>query len=223
MLEARGYRNPVVVGHCSGAHLAFHSTVLDQRIAAQVLMNLQVFIWGENDTLETVIRARRRSGREILGDVWRAIRQPTTWHRLMRGEKRDRELARALLARAGRVARDKVAGIGNRLLGGSVAVSPVEGWFRAIDGRGTQTLLLYSAGDDGLTERDQHLGEGGRVLATMPTVRTQILESADHLLSPREAQERVASILSGFLASLSTRPAANRPQAVGAASGLAAE
>lgn len=219
MLEARGHRHPVVIGHCSGAHLAFHSTVLDKRIAAQVLMNLQVFIWGENDTLETVIRARRRSGREILADVWRAIRQPTTWHRLMRGEKRDRELARALLNRAGRVARDKVAKVGSRLFGAQAPASPVEGWFRAIDARGTRTLLLYSAGDDGLAERDQHLGAGGRALAAMPTVRTQILESADHLLSPRELQERVAAILSAFLAELPARP--SRP--VTATSRLAAE
>lgn len=226
MLEARGYANHVVVGHCSGAHLAFHSTVLDQRISAQVLMNLQVFIWGANDTLETVIRARRRTGREILADAWRAIRQPTTWHRLMRGDKRDRELARALLGRAARVARDKVARIGIRLFGANTPVSPVEGWFRAIDARGTHTLLLYSAGDDGLTERDQHLGEGGRVLAELRTVHTRILDSADHLLSPREVQERVAAILSTFLASLPARPAATpqgQPQTVTATPRLAAE
>jgi hypothetical protein len=226
MLEARGYRNHVVVGHCSGAHLAFHSTVLDQRTAAQVLMNLQVFIWGENDTLETVIRARRRSGREILADAWRAIRHPATWHRLMRGEKRDRELARALLGRAARVARDKIARVGTRLLGANTPVSPVEGWFRAIDARGTHTLLIYSAGDDGLAERDQHLGEGGRALAAMPTVRTHVLDSADHLLSPREAQERVAAILSTFLAGLPARPAAappSQPRTVTATPRLAAE
>lgn len=226
MLEARGYRNHVVVGHCSGAHLAFHSTVVDQRIAAQVLMNLQVFIWGENDTLETVIRARRRTGREILADAWRAIHQPQTWHRLMRGEKRDRELARALLGRAARVARDKVVKVGIRLLGANAPVSPVEGWFRAIDARGAHTLLLYSAGDDGLAERDQHLGEGGHALATMRTVRTRILDNADHLLSPRETQERVAAILSTFLAGLPTRPAAvpsRQPQTVTASPRLAAE
>jgi hypothetical protein len=220
MLEARGHRHPVVVGHCSGAHLAFHSTVLDKRVVAQVLTNLQVFIWGENDTLETVIRARRRTGREILADIWRAMRQPTAWHRLMRGEKRDRELARALLNRAGRVARDKVAKVGGRLLGAHAPVSPVEGWFRAIDARGTHTLLLYSAGDDGLTERDQHLGKGGRALAGMPTVRTQILESADHLLSPRALQERVAAMLSAFVSGL---PARRQLQADPATSRLAAE
>lgn len=209
MLEARGHRNPVVVGHCSGAHLAFHSTMLDKRVAAQVLMNLQVFIWGERDTLETVIRARRRSGREILGDIWRATRQPATWHRLMRGEKRDRELALALLNRAGRVARDKVAEVGGRLLGATTPVSPVEGWFRAIDARGTHTLLLYSAGDDGLTERDQHLGEGGRALASLSTVHTYILDSADHLLSPRALQERVATMLSAFVTGLAARPPAS--------------
>lgn len=211
MLEARGYRNHVVIGHCSGAHLAFHSTVVDQRIVAQVLMNLQVFIWGENDTLETVIRARRRTGREILADAWRAIRQPATWHRLMRGDKRDRELARALMVRAVRVARDKASRLGSRV-GVSVPVSPVEGWFRAIDARGTRTLLLYSASDDGLTERDQHLGADGRALATMPTVQTHILDSADHLLSPREAQERAAAILSTFLADVPARPAAAPPR-----------
>ncbi|MGE0424546.1 MAG: alpha/beta fold hydrolase [Reyranellaceae bacterium] len=227
MLEARGHRHPVVVGHCSGAHLAFHSTVLDTRIAAQVLMNLQVFIWGENDTLETVIRARRRSGREILADVWRAVRQPATWHRLMRGEKRDRELALALLNRAGRVAREQVAKVGGRLLGVQTPVSPVEGWFRAIDARGTQTLLLYSAGDEGLTERDQHLGEGGEVLAGLSSVHTRILESADHLLSQRALQERVATLLSAFVTGLTTptRPTASpgRPQTVTATGHLAAE
>ncbi len=212
MLEARGYRNHIVVGHCSGAHLAFHSTIVDPRIAAQVLINLQVFVWGANDTLETVIRARRRSGREILGDVWRAIRQPAAWHRLMRGAKRDRELARALLGRAGRVARDKLAGVTGRLLGVDATTSPVEGWFRAIDARGTRTLLLYSAGDDGLTERDQHLGPGGRALADLRTVRTHIIDHADHLLSTRETQERVAAILSSFLADLPARPIVATPR-----------
>lgn len=227
MLEARGYRNHVVVGHCSGAHLAFHSTVVDPRIAAQVLINLQVFIWGANDTLETVIRARRRSGREVLADIWRAMRRPATWRRLMmRGAKRDRELARALLGRAARVARDKLAGVGGRLLGVDAPVSPVEGWFRAIDARGTHTLLLYSAGDEGLTERDQHLGQDGRALADLRTVHTRILDSADHLLSQRETQERVASILSTFLAGLPARSAAGparEPQTAAATPRLAAE
>ena len=208
MLETRGHRNPIVFGHCSGAHLAFHSTLLDKRIVAQVLTNLQVFIWGENDTLETVIRTSRRTGREIVADVWRAVRQPAAWRRLVRGEKRDRELARALLNRAGRVARDNVAKVGGRLFGTHVSVSPVEGWLRAIDARGTRTLLLYSAGDDGLVERDQHLGEGGRALTSMSTVRTQILAGADHLLSTRELQERVAAILSGFVAELPAPSAA---------------
>ena len=226
MLEARGYRDPVVFGHCSGAHMAFHATLLDERIAAQMLINLQVFIWGEKDTLETVIRARRRSGRELLTDAWRAIRRPAIWSRLIRGEKRDREVARALVGRAVRIARDRLAHIGNRLLGAHVPVSPVEGWFRAIDARGTRTLLVYSAGDDGLIERDLHLGAGGRALASLPTVRTSILPSADHVLSSRDAQERVAAMLATFLAELPARPAAapsSRPQPAAATPRLAAE
>jgi len=210
MLEARGYHAPVVFGHCSGAHMAFHATLRDDRIAAQMLINLQVFIWGENDTLETVIRARRRSGRELLTDAWRAIRQPEIWSRLLRGERRDREVARALVGRAVRIARDKLAHVGNPLLGARVPISPVEGWFRAVDARGARTLLVYSAGDDGLIERDLHLGAGGRALAALPTVQTRILPSADHVLSTRDAQERVLAMLAGFLAELPARPAAGQ-------------
>ena len=226
LLDARGYRDPVVFGHCSGAHMAFHSTLLDERVTAQMLINLQVFIWGENDTLETVIRARRRSGRELLADAWRAIRQPEIWSRLIRGARREREIARALLGRAVRIARDKLAQTGNRLLGVRVPVSPVEGWFRAIDARGARTLLVYSAGDDGLIERDLHLGAGGRALASLPTVRTRILPSADHVLSSRDAQERVAAMLATFLAELPARPSeprSSQPQPAVATPRLAAE
>jgi hypothetical protein len=229
MLEARGYRDPVMFGHCSGAYTAFHATLGDKRIAAQMLINLQVFVWGENDTLETVIRARRRSGRELLSDAWRAVRQPAVWARLIRGEKRDREVARALLARALGFARDKLLGWGGRLLGARVPVSPIEGWFRAIDARGVRTLMVYSAGDDGLIERDLHLGEGGRALDALPTVRTLILPSADHVLSSRDAQDRVAAMLSTLLAELRApraRPAAepsDQPRPATATPRLAAE
>lgn len=157
-----------------------------------------------------MIRARRRSGRELLTDAWRAIRQPEIWSRLLRGERRDREVARALVGRAVRIARDKLAHVGNRLLGARVPISPVEGWFRAVDARGARTLLVYSAGDDGLIERDLHLGAGGRALAALPTVQTRILPSADHVLSTRDAQERVLAMLAGFLAELPARPAAGQ-------------
>ncbi len=80
--------------------------------------------------------------------------------------------------------------------------------------------------DDGLIERDLHLGAGGRALASLPTVRTRILPSADHVLSSRDAQERVAAMLATFLAELPARPSearSSQPQPAVATPRLAAE
>ncbi len=196
-LEAQGHRECVLVGLCSGAYLAFHTAVQDTRVTSQVMVNLQRFIWRQGDTLAVTTRTSGKLAGDLGSELIGALRKRGLWRRLLKGGRKEWETAWALLRRAGELAGTYCG----RLLGveGEIARS-----FRLLSQVGTETTLVYSAGDGGLVELEVHnLRRDGQSLAGHGRVQVEIIAGADHTLTLRPARESLARLIE---AHLNTRP-----------------
>ncbi len=209
-LEAHGHHECVLVGLCSGAYLAFHTAVQDSRVASQVMANLQRFIWRKGDSLEVATRTNNKRSGDLADELAGVLRDPNKWLRLLRGGRKEWRTAWALLRRAGELAgaaarRASTAAFGTE---GEIARS-----FRLLAGMGTQSLLVYSAGDPGLVELEVHnLRIDGARLAGHRNVRVSIITGADHTLTRRAAREAFARLLEQHLHTCPRPQAAPLPQ-----------
>ena len=200
-LEAQGHRECVLIGLCSGAYLAFHTAVQDTRVSSQVMVNLQRFIWREGDTLAVTTRTSGKLAGDLGSELISALRKRGLWRRLLTGGRKEWGTAWALLRRAGELAGTYLS----RLFGveGEIARS-----FRLLSQVGTDTTLVYSAGDGGLVELEVHnLRRDGQQLVGRSRVQVETIDGADHTLTLRPARESLARIIE---AHLNTRP---RPMA----------
>jgi pimeloyl-ACP methyl ester carboxylesterase len=173
----------VLVGLCSGAFLAFHTTLADPRVTGQVLINMPTFHWKEGDTLELAERRGFKSSRFYL----RGLFQRQMWSRLASGEINVRGIAGSFVDRWVERAKDRL---------GSWLPNPplVEGVdvlasFKQIAERGAESLLLYSSEDGGLDEIERHIGREGARLRSRPNFAFETIEGADHTFSPVVTRE----------------------------------
>lgn len=81
-LGALGCDRFVLIGLCSGAYVAFQTARTDPRVAGQVLLNPRRLSWREGDTLDSVMTESYKSTRFYR----RALFEPNTYTRLLRGE-----------------------------------------------------------------------------------------------------------------------------------------
>ena len=192
-LESEGPGPIIVVGSCSGAHLAFHAARRDPRIAEVILLNLYAFVWEHSEDVETVLRNRNRS----VAPYAAMIKRGATWRRLMRGEIHVASIARALARTATARVRQRATLASRSLLGRSVA-----GQIAGIRRRGGRVRLVYSRDDFGIGELHAHLGHSPKRLARRLGRPVAILDGVDHNMSTLGAQERVYDILRDAIATL---------------------
>ncbi len=185
----------VLVGICSGAYLAFHSTATDARVVGQVLMNLSAFEWKEGDTLESRAADRFKAS-HVYG---RSLFNQDTWMRVLRGRVAAAGIARYLLAHGSRVAFATTKAALNALVSPHKPLNPVERDFWRTSDRGTKSLLVYSADDSALDTLASYLGPGARRMRGRANFQMQIIEGADHTFTEISAQRRVAQIVSDFV------------------------
>ena len=190
-LVERGKTRFMLVGLCSGAYLAFHSALLDSRVAGLALINAQRFTWNEGDSLEIATRQAFKSSRFY----WQALRDASTWRRLASGEINARGIAGTILERTAakvkRRGREALADV----LGPSWEKNEVARGFLSLCDRGTQTLLVYSDSDGGLDELEKHLGPGAARLRGRRQLHMNILDGADHTLSTAVDRKHVEELM----------------------------
>lgn len=186
MESEAGIERFVLLGRCSGGYPALVSAVLDSRVAASVVINLQKLHWepGEDfmKMIPRVILTREQQIRRLLtGQI------PLKTILL--------KLSAKLATRADRVLAPVVRNRSRHYrLGQAVA-----GRLRALTARKVPLMLLYSEGDPGLNFLGDWAGEGFAKLAAHPNVEVQIVEGADHNLSPMTARVEVTERILEFL------------------------
>jgi pimeloyl-ACP methyl ester carboxylesterase len=194
-LDRNGYRRCIVIGHCAGAYLGFHSAVSDKRIAGLVMLNLQRFFWGPNYSLAVAMSKGHRATGWYMDMLW----NPTIWRRLLRREINVSSILATLTLRMLNRARANLAGLLGLLRGQESENHKVMRWFREMSRRGTRVLLVYSPQDPGLDELHLRTGPNARKLTRLPGVDIRFIEGADHNLTPLWARRRYEKLLLDYL------------------------
>ena len=195
-LRAAGFAQVTIFGLCSGAHLAFHTAVEHEGVTGFVLVNLQKFIWRSTDRFEIALRnASFRSNEHYKA----ALRRKETWLRLMRGEINVAGITRTVSRRLLRTLGTRAASAGRGLGLVDDDTAKVQRWFRTLSNRGVRGLVVFSAEDGGLDEIVLHMGAGGRGLARLPGMELQIIDGADHNVTPGWARLQLMGMLRTFL------------------------
>lgn len=187
-LAAEGDGRFVLVGACSGAHLALHAALADERVAAVAMVNLLRFVWREGDGLEATSRSDFRSSNAYAG----LLRRADTWKRLLGRRIRVgsivRELARRLAARAAAKLRRRFV------------KDPAVRFLETLDRRGVRVLFVYGTDDGGRDEFAEHVGAENGLPKIATGARLDLVERTDHNLGPRDARLRLGELLGTFLA-----------------------
>ncbi len=184
-MSARGYRRFVSVGICSGAYLVYHATLIEPRMGGSVLINPQTFHWRKGDLVQPP--GSRMANFKSSRAYRRAVLQPRTWMRLLRGEVEAVAVLRELMRRV----RKKVRWIRDR--------STVLRDFQQLSDRGVETLLIFGADDVGIDYLESHLGKGGRAMQGRPNFQLELVEGTEHTFGQMWAQDRLTRTLMQFL------------------------
>jgi pimeloyl-ACP methyl ester carboxylesterase len=195
LTHTRAAERIVLVGVCSGAHLAFHAGLADSRVAGQVLINPQTFEWAVGDSLAVAPRRSYKSSRYYLGaplrrEVWAQAARGDVDVRGVAGVLRDR-----LATRAGSAVEDVLA----HLRGLPAPRTDVEAAFCTLSDRGVESLLVFSANDGGLDMIEEHLGRGARRVRDRKNIRLEIVVGADHTFTRVRSQREVATLVTRFV------------------------
>jgi hypothetical protein len=194
-LAARGHQRFLLTGICSGGMNSFHAALADDRVAALVLTNTQRFIWKDGDSIEISMRRGIKSTQHYQS----AAMELETWKRLARGEV---DLALVVPQLAKRFARQGARRVESRIsrtFGSRFERDPVAKGFLKLCERGVKLSFVLSADDGARDELDDHLGPGLAALKGQPGVAVEILEGADHTLTPRFARARLFEVIEARL------------------------
>lgn len=198
-LAARCGEGVVVIGLCSGAHVALH-VATDPAVRGLALVNLQKYVWQDGIPLRVVQRNTKRPTQFYL----RGLHSSAVWRRVLKGEVDVAGIARVL---AGRVLR-RLRSLADPVLpgGGPSRYGLVRGWFRDLARRGVPVLYVLSCNDPGLDELEEYFGAWGIRLRRLGNVRLHRLENADHTLTHRRAREELLVLVQALLNDVVVEP-----------------
>jgi pimeloyl-ACP methyl ester carboxylesterase len=193
--QAHGCRRFVLVGLCSGAYLAFHTCIEDDRVSGQILLNPQTFEWKEGDSLELSVRRSFLSTRYYA----RAVRDYRVWIRALQGEVNVRGITGALRERLQARVRARLQRLAARALGRDDAQTEIERAFQAMSKRGVESLLVFSFEDGGLDMIEKHLGRGARRMRGNDNFTLETVDGADHTFTPIASQTVLYGLLERYV------------------------
>ncbi len=184
----------VLVGLCSGAYLAFHTTVADPRVVGQVLLSSFAFEWKEGDPVTPTERATFNSTRSY----GRAILDRRVWARAIRGDVNVRGIAGILVERLRTHVVSQLPAWKARVRGRKPPQNAVERSFHALCDRGVESLLVFSFNDGGLDMVAKYLGKDARKIRRKQ-FELEIVDRADHTFTSIESQAVLSGAIRGYL------------------------
>lgn len=178
----------VLVGLCSGAYVAFHVGRSDPRVAGEVLINPQTFVWHDGDSLDVKVRQSFKSSRFYKKALFeRGVRK-----RLAAGDVNILGIGRTMLSRvAGRLFK----AVFRRLPLTKNDAALVFRGFRDTLARGTDIFVIFAATDGGIDIFEGYVGSNGGALRNSPHFRIEILGAPDHTFSRTRDQRTLSALL----------------------------
>jgi len=187
-LSAQGCKKFYLLGICSGSFVAFQSTLADTRVTGQILLNSRLLEWREanpdgtwQDSMQQAYKSVAFYRRQLLD--WRVYR------RIFQGDvdvsgiaNRVRVLMTARLSRTLTSAFRKDASDSGPLQK-----------VKQLSRRGTYTLMIVNADDDGRDYLEFHFGAGGKYLKEDARFQMTFVNDSDHTFSDQNGQKSVIS------------------------------
>ncbi|NMM09539.1 MAG: alpha/beta fold hydrolase [Polaromonas sp.] len=185
-LVAQGCKKFYLMGICSGSYVAFQTALVDPRVTGQILMNSRLLEWHDGKaggTWQSSMQMYYKSS-----DFYRrALLRPDLYRRILRGEVDVNGIARRLRT----VFKARLARAFNRFLHRTPAEEGVLDKVKNLSARGTDTVLIMSADDDGRDYVEFQFGRLGSRMQGNPNFRMVLVEESDHTFSDSESQRFV--------------------------------
>jgi alpha-beta hydrolase superfamily lysophospholipase len=184
LLAERGLGPAVLAGRCSGAYVAFRSSLDEKRCAGVVAINPFTFVWDEEENVEEALRYNPRS----LGDYSKRALRADTFRRLVSGQIDIPRAAGNICRQLGSRAARSAPRIFWRLSKFGRLRHTVHASFGRLSERHIPMRLIYSETDVGLERYHAYFGADGAAMKAYPNVSVEIVPGADHNMSPPEAK-----------------------------------
>jgi alpha-beta hydrolase superfamily lysophospholipase len=188
----------VLIGLCSGAYLAFHTTIEDARVKCQILLSSYAFEWHEGDPVSPKPREPFRSTRFYA----RALLDRHVWLRAARGDVAVWQIAGALVNRLQDYVDARLPSWTASLLGQRAPQNDVERAFDEMCDRGTAAFLLSSFDDGGVDMIERYLGTNARKMRGRHNFSFHIVERADHTFRTLASQRLLRDTLTDYVRAL---------------------
>jgi pimeloyl-ACP methyl ester carboxylesterase len=182
-LVARGCQRVFVMGICSGSYVAFETALADPRVTGQILMNIRLLERQDGYAWQGAMQSYYKST-----DFYRhALMRLDMYRRLIRGQVDVAGIARRLRA----VLQARVKRKFHQLIRSPAATQGLLAKLKSLSARGTDTLIIMAAEDDGRDYVDFHFGTLGSHMRGAANFRMVIVEETDHTFSNTAAQQHV--------------------------------
>ncbi len=193
--EMRGSERFVVIGLCSGAYLAYHAAIVDERIVGQVLLSPFAFEWEEGDPVVPTTRQHFRSHRYYA----RALLDRRVWRRALQGQLEIPAIARGISESLKTKAATVMPAVSAFLTASRRPQNEVEKAFRAMCDRGVESLMVLSFEDSGVDMIAKYLGTDARKMGGRRNFSFQIVDGADHTFMTLASQGKLRDILTTYV------------------------
>jgi pimeloyl-ACP methyl ester carboxylesterase len=193
-LRDRGCEEFVLIGLCSGAKLALETSLQDERVVGQILINLQGF-WKKTDANAGYMSRRA---------YFRMARRLSTWKRAARGTVDIWGIAKAVLQRSMEAAEHNIKEAWGKLWRQHSVRNTGLAQFRSLAARNTKTYFVYVEEDPGLDELEVVFGHSGHILCKVPNVSMVILDEGDHTFSWKYSRRQLLAVVEKSLMAMAT-------------------
>ncbi len=190
-LAQQGCREFVVLGVCSGAYIAFQTSLEDPRVVGQVLLNPRRLEWKDGDTLKSAMSQSYKSTHFYRN----ALLEPGTYRRLVSGQIN----VRGISARVRTLVSARMKRAARRAFGIGPSEGDVLAKVRMACDRGVDTLFVVASADDCLDYLEFHLGTRGRNMGNAPNFTMHYVEGGDHTFAHMAGQGAVVDYIGKHL------------------------
>lgn len=191
VMETRGFRDPILIGRCSGAFAAFNAAVADARVRQLVMVNNERFVWDPDESVEDAIRYAHRS----VGDFGATLKRKGGLRRLLTGQLRIGPAARYLTFRLLKHVSIRLAPVLGRLTKHGRLRRECHRRFGVLAARKVDVALIYAEGDVGMAEFNTYFGKTGEGISAYRNVSFATIPHADHNFTHLGAAGRLRDTL----------------------------
>ena len=193
-LVAKGCKTFIVMGICSGAFLAFQTAMVDPRVTGQILMNPRL-LEPQDENGGSAWQGAMQMHYKSTHFYRRALLHPEVYRRILRGEVDINGIA----GRFRIVIQTRLKRAFDWLLQRAASQEDVLTMVRGLGARGTDTLLIMAAEDDGRDYIDFHFGTQGSRMLGYSNFRILLVEESDHTFSNSRSQKFVIANVQAHL------------------------